>query len=96
MIMKQHTLHSSAMAPTFPCGAVVYAREIDPEIFVEWGEAYLLETVNGPIVSRLFPGKNQKYYLCTRDNAAQGYDPIDMPKNAVLGIYRVIGSAVMK
>ena len=91
-MMKQYTLHDYAMAPAFPCGAVVLARKINPDIFIEWGEAYLLETDNGTILTRLAPGKDEAHLLCVRDNAQQ-YPAFDIPKGAVLAYYRVTACA---
>ena len=99
MTIKQYTLHDDAMAPTFPRGAVVLAREIHPDLFIEWGEAYLLETTEGPLLARLIPADDTAHYRCTRDNPqrfpdnTQRFQDIDIPKGAVTGIFRVFAMA---
>ena len=91
--LKQHTVHDNAMAPAFPCGTIVLARKANSDVFIEWGEAYLLETPDGTILTRLAPGgKDEDKYHCVRDNSQQ-YPSFDVPKWAVLGFYRVIGAA---
>ena len=97
-MMKQYTLPNDAMAPTFPQGAVVLAREIHPDRFIEWGEAFLLETIDGPLLARLIPSDDPAKYRCTRDNAerlhnVKRYPDMDIPKNAVTGIFRVYAMA---
>ena len=90
--MKQYTLPNDAMAPTFPRGAVVLAREIHPDRFIEWGEAFLLETIEGPLLARLIPSNDEASYRCTRDNA-ESFPDLDIPKSAVTGIFRVFAMA---
>ena len=91
-MFRQYTIHDDAMAPTYPRGSVIVTREYDTTRFVEWGEAYMLETDNGPILVRLTPGKDDDHFLCIRDNGER-YQSIDMPKWAIRGVYRVIAMA---
>lgn len=93
---RQYRVCGEAMAPEYPSGANIVTREINPSIFVEWGETYMLETVDGPILVRLYPGKDDDHYLCKRNNIQKGYADIDIPKKAIYSIYRVIGMAVLK
>ena len=92
-MIRQYTIHDEAMSPTFPNGSIVIAREYDTTRFVEWGEAYMLETDDGPILVRLTPGKDDDHFLCIRDNTDERFHPIDMPKWAIRGVYRVIATA---
>lgn len=94
-MIRQYMIHDDAMAPTYPRGSIIIAREYDTTRFVEWGEAYMLETDNGPILVRLTPGKDDDHYLCVRDNEKDGYQPIDMPKWAIRGVFRVMVMAKM-
>lgn len=98
-MMKQYTIPNDAMAPAFPRGSKVLAREINPDRLIEWGEAYLLETIDGPLLARLIPSNDPASYRCTRDNAerfpdnTQRYADMDIPKDAVTGIFRVFAMA---
>ena len=98
-MMKQYTLTNDEMAPTFPRGSIVLAREINPDRLIEWGEAYLLETIDGPLLARLIPSDDAASYRCTRDNPerypdnTQRYPDMDIPKDAVTGIFRVFAMA---
>ena len=89
-MIRQYTIHDEAMAPTYPRGSIIIAREYDTTRFVEWGEAYMLETDDGPILVRLTPGKDDDHYLCIRDNPDKRFYPIDMPKDEIRGVFRVV------
>ncbi len=96
--LRQYTMTNDAMAPTFPRGSIALAREINPDRFIEWGEAYLLETIDGPLLARLIPSDNPANYRCTRDNKerlhnVERFADMDIPKDAVTGIFRVFAMA---
>ena len=97
-MMKQYTITNDEMAPTFPRGSIVLAREINPDRLIEWGEAYLLETIDGPLLARLIPSDDPASYRCTRDNEerlhnVKRFADMDIPKDAVTGIFRVFAMA---
>ena len=97
-MIKQYTMTNDAMAPTIPRGSIVLAREINPDRLIEWGEAYLLETIDGPLLARLIPSNNPASYRCTRDNEerlhnVKRFADMDIPKDAVTGIFRVFAMA---
>jgi hypothetical protein len=50
----------------------------------------MLETEDGPILVRLTPGKDDDHYLCIRDNPDKRFHPIDMPKDYIRGVFRVV------
>lgn len=98
-MIKQYTQTGDEMAPTIPSGALVLAREIHPERFIEWGEAFLLETIDGPLLARLIPSDDEAHYRCTRDNSerfpdnSKRYPDLDVLKSDVEGIFRVFAVA---
>lgn len=93
--MIKYTATNDAMAPAYPRGSIVIAREYDPTRFIEWGEAYLLDTIDGPILTRLVPGKDDDHYLARREDPER-YPDIDIPKWAVNAVYRVVGAVCFK
>jgi hypothetical protein len=84
------------MAPEYPSGARVACRRIKlPAPFFEWGETYLINTVNGPILRRVNTIGNAEFVRCYSSNPDQDrYAPFDLPLNAIIDIYRVIAVAV--
>lgn len=92
-MIRQYTIYDDAMAPTVPRGSIVLAREYNTTRFVEWGEIYMIETDDGPILARLTPGKDEDHYLCERDNPEKRFATINMPKSEIRGIFRVVAMA---
>ena len=77
-----------SMAPEFPAGARVLIREIDQTAFIEWGETFVLDTVNGVVLRQLMPGSDGDKLLCKAINVK--FPPFEVLKNDVRSIYRVL------
>ena len=83
------------MAPEYPSGAWVALKKIKlPAPFFEWGETYLINTCNGPLLRRVNMSGNAEFVRCYAANPDQIlYAPIDLPLTAIIDIYRVIAMA---
>ena len=89
-------IYGESMYPDIPNGSVVYVRRINPRAFVEWGRAYILDTVNGPLLKYLTPGGDDEHIRCVSANHDPMYAPFDVAKEDILGIYRVVMCMSMK
>ena len=89
-------IYGESMYPDIPNGSVVYVKRINPESFVEWGLAYILDTVNGPLLKYLTPGKDDDHVMCLSANHDPKFAPFQVPKEDILGIYRVVMCMSMK
>ena len=89
-------IYGESMYPDIPNGSVVYVKRINPESFVEWGLAYILDTVNGPLLKYLTPGKDDEHVMCLSANHDPKFAPFQVPKEDILGIYRVVMCMSMK
>lgn len=89
-------IYGESMYPDIPNGSVVYVRRINPRAFVEWGRAYILDTVNGPLLKYLTPGADDEHIRCVSANHDPMYAPFDVAKEDILGIYRVVMCMSMK
>ena len=81
-------VYGDSMEPQFPSGCRVFVQRVNPETFIAWGNVYLLDTTNGAYIKRVFPAENADAILAKSDNPA--YPPFDIPKKAVIGMYRVV------
>ena len=89
-------IYGESMYPDIPNGSVVYVRRIDPNVFVEWGKAYILDTVNGPLLKYLAPGSDEERVKCISANHDARYAPFEVAKRDILGVYRVVMCMSMK
>lgn len=89
-------IYGESMYPDIQNGSVVYVRRINPRAFIEWGRAYILDTVNGPLLKYLTPGSDEEHIRCVSANHDPMYAPFEVSKEDVLGIYRVVMCMSMK
>jgi len=89
-------ISGESMYPEFPSGSVVYVRKINEKSFIEWGKAYVLDTINGPVVKYLAPGQSEEYVKCISANPSPMYAPFEVPLCDVLGIYRIVNMLCVK
>lgn len=89
-------IYGESMYPDIQNGSVVYVRRINPRAFIEWGRAYILDTVNGPLLKYLTPGSDEEHIRCVSANHDPMYAPFEVAKEDVLGIYRVVMCMSMK
>ena len=89
-------IYGESMYPDIQNGSVVYVRRINPRAFIEWGRAYILDTVNGPLLKYLTPGSDEEHIRCVSANHDPMYAPFEVAKEDVLGVYRVVMCMSMK
>lgn len=84
------------MAPEYPCGCRIAGKRLSlPVPFFEWGETYLINTVNGPVLRRVNTSNVPGFIRCYSASSDQEtYAPFEMPLSAIIDIYRVIAVAV--
>ncbi len=84
------TIHGDSMAPEYPSGSQVLIKRIDPNLFIEWGKVYVLDTSNGVVVKELRKCDREGYVTCHSLNPDGRYADFDVPLSEVYGIYRVM------
>ena len=89
-------IYGESMYPDIQNGSVVFVRKINPRAFIEWGRAYILDTVNGPLLKYLTPGSDEEHIRCVSANHDPMYAPFEVAKEDVLGVYRVVMCMSMK
>lgn len=77
-----------SMAPGFPAGARVLLRRVPADTFIAWGEVYVVETVNGPVLKRIMPTDVNTTWELRSDNPA--YPPFRVRTEHVRSVWRVL------
>lgn len=89
-------VYGESMYPDIPNGSVCYLQRVNPKVFLDWGKAFILDTVNGPVLKYLAPGTDDAHIKCISANPDPMYAPFEVSKTDILGIYRVVVCMAMK
>ena len=82
-------IYGESMSPDIPNGAVCYVRRITGRV-IDYGRAYILDTVDGPVVKYLMPGSDDEHVRCISANKDPMFAEYEVQKSDILGIYRVV------
>lgn len=83
-----------SMSPDYPSGSRIILKKVHEDIFLAWGEVYVLDTIDGPILKRIFPTDDPEVIECRSINPA--YAPFKIKKENVVGWWRVLMLLAMK
>jgi phage repressor protein C with HTH and peptisase S24 domain len=75
-----------SMAPAFPAGARVLLKRVKATI--AWGEVFVLDTVDGPVLKRILPTEDKDVWELRSDNPS--YPPFRIHTDNVRGVWRVL------
>jgi len=79
------TIKGDSMEPKFEGGDIVAIRKVTD--FIEWGKTYVLDTVDGAVIKRLYDDGDA--FRCVSFN--KEYDDFLVKKKSVYGVYKVVG-----
>ena len=82
-------VYGESMSPDIPNGAVCYVRRVTGRV-IDYGRAYILDTVDGPVVKYLMPGSDEEHVRCLSANKEPRFAPYEVLKTDILGMYRVV------
>lgn len=88
------TVTGDSMVPEYNPGDRILIKRIDPNLFIEWGRVYVLDTPNGAVVKKLMPADDPNFVTCISINPE--VSPFVVNVNAVRGWYRVLMVMSMK
>ena len=81
----------SSMYPKYSNGDLLACKKIPEITFFQWGKVYVLDTIQGALVKRLFEDKEtQDNIICQSDNK-ESYPPFSLPKNEIRSLSIVLG-----
>lgn len=85
------TIYGESMAPEYPSGSRILIKKINPNIFIDWGKAYVLDTPNGVIVKEIHECKDKPGYIkCHSINPDPKFSDFEVPLSEIYGMYRVL------
>lgn len=84
------TVYGDSMAPEYPSGSRILIKKINPDLFIEWGKVYVLDTPNGVIVKEVHESNKEGYVSCYSINPDPKFKPFDVLMDEVFGMYRVL------
>lgn len=90
------TVYGDSMYPDYPSGSRILIKEIDPSVYIAWGNVFVLDTSNGVIVKEVQPSEHDGMLLCHSLNPNGKYKDFEVSKNDVKGMYRVLACVTMK
>ena len=88
------TVTGDSMMPEYNPGDRILIKRIDPNIFIEWGRVYVLDTPNGAVLKKLEKAEDPEYVTCISINPE--VSPFQINMNSVIGWYRVLMVMSMK
>lgn len=77
-----------SMAPGFPAGARVLLKRVPADTYITWGEVFVVEGVNGPVLKRIFPTEDTSVWELRSDNP--NYPPFRIRTEHVRSVWRVL------
>ena len=80
-----------SMAPGYPAGTVLFVKRLKTSI-IKWGNSYIFDTDDGFQFAKLRRSElGEDYIRCVFINE-NDYEPYDVPKAEIHGIYKVLGA----
>lgn len=83
-------VYGDSMEPEYPAGSQVLVKKINHIDFIPYGNVYVLDTTNGPLLKKVKKSEKDGYIKCVSLNEAAGYEPFNVPLRSVRGMYRVM------
>ena len=82
-------IYGESMSPDIPNGAVCYVRRVTGRV-IDFGKAYILDTVDGPVVKYIAPGSDDEHLTCISANKDPRFAQYEVLKEDILGMYLVV------
>jgi phage repressor protein C with HTH and peptisase S24 domain len=79
-----------SMAPEYPSGSQILIKKINEKAFIDWGRVYVLDTVNGSVIKKVFPSEEPGKIKCVSINPDYPSYEISMSDDVLFGVYRVL------
>lgn len=90
------TVYGESMSPEYPSGSRVLIKKINPDIFIDYGRVYVLDTPNGVIIKEVQRSETPGYVTCHSKNKDPKFTPFDIKMNDIYGWYNVLMCLSMK
>ncbi len=84
-----------SMSPEYPNGSKVFIKKVDDKAFIDWGQTFVLDTVNGIIIKNIYPCKADDTQV-TCHSINPNYPDFNVYKSDIRGWYRVLAVIALK
>lgn len=83
-------IKGDSMQPTYYSGDLVACQRMPlTDLFFQWNKAYVLDTIQGPLIKRIMPGSDDDHVLIVSDNTK--YPPFELHRDQFNGVALVRG-----
>jgi len=89
------TVAGDSMSPEFPNGSKVFMKKINDSIYIDWGQTFVLDTMNGIVIKNVFPCKSDDT-MVTCHSINPNYPDFNIAKTDIIGWYRVLAVIALK
>ncbi len=80
-----------SMEPYVYSGMTLFIKRINDRAFIPWGNPMVIDTENGVLLKVVKPSDHGDQYI-QAESYNEKYPPIDIPKESIYGIYRVLAT----
>lgn len=89
------TVSGDSMSPEYPNGSKVFIKKINDRAFIDWGQTFVLDTVNGIVIKNVYPCKiDDNQVICHSVNP--NYPDFQVFKSDIRGWYKVLAVIALK
>lgn len=89
------TVSGDSMSPEFPNGSKVFIKKINDSAFIEWGQTFVLDTINGIVIKNVFQSKaDDMQVVCHSINP--NYPDFSVYKADIRAWYKVLAVIALK
>ena len=89
------TVTGDSMSPEYPNGSKIFIKKINDKAFIDWGQTFVLDTVNGIVIKNVYPCKiDGLQVVCHSINP--NYPDFNVFKADVRGWYKVLAVIALK
>lgn len=85
-----------SMYPDYPAGSRVLVKRIDPDMYIAWGNVYVIDTPNGIVIKEVQPSGDGERIVCRSHNPSGRYKDFEVSLRDVRAMYRVLACITMK
>lgn len=78
-----------SMEPEYPNGSIVLVKRVDPSLYIEWGEVYVIDSLNGKVIKEVRKASDTAI-SCISRNRPEQYAPFSIELSAIRAMYRVL------
>lgn len=90
------SVYGDSMTPEFPSGSRVLIKRIDPTIYIDWGNVFVLDTTNGIILKEVQPSPKEGLLTCHSLNPNGRYKDFDVPMCEIRAMYKVLACVSLR